>query len=99
MAGIMPSAAARIVDNAFMSIGYSEDDLALVNYGDKIGSYCRDQFQFDAVIDYIRSNDSGGLPKIGHKIEWQYIRDVSRDSTYGLLVSRVCKFAEPTVIP
>lgn len=90
----MPSVAARIVDNAFLRIGYTESQLDLVNYDDKIRSYCSPE-QLVAVVDFIRSDPNGGLSSIGHMIQHQFIRDVSLDSTYGLLISRVCKFAEP----
>ncbi len=98
MAGIMPSAAAQVVDNAFMAIGYSQAQLDAVNYNDNIRSYCN-QPQLVAVINYIRTDSRGGLPSLGCGIEFKYVQDITLDNTYGLIAARVCRHSEHFLIP
>lgn len=46
MAGIMPSEAARIVDNSFMSIGFTQSDMEQVNFSDKITAFKKEYNHF-----------------------------------------------------
>jgi hypothetical protein len=93
--GILISDAARIVENAFASVlGMDDDHLSKLSPDDKFGKYC-DPPRLRAILDFVRTNQSGGLPSMtpNRTILTDALTGITTDSAIRLLIKRTSDFA------
>ena len=89
--GIMISEAAIIVENAFRDVlGSSDDALAQLSLDDKFELYCSSA-QLKTMLEYIRTDGSGGLPNMSpsRTILIEALKSISIGTTIRTLVRRV----------
>lgn len=93
MPGITPSAAAQIVDNGTMTImKFSQQQMNSISPSNKFKQFCISE-ELEAIKDFIRTDDKGGLPSIGHQLSNDFIKSINLDSQYHELIDRVSQHA------
>lgn len=95
--GIKPSIAAKIVENAFRDVvGFGEEALAALSLNQKFSDFFGDDNeQVRLILDYVRTNDTGGLLGMSppRTIQIEDISGINTKSTIRLLVVRLSDFA------
>ena len=93
MPGITSSAAAQVVDNGTAAVKrFNQQQMSSISPSNTFKQFC-DSEELEAVKDYIRTNEQGGLPSIGYKISNDFIKSINLDSAYGDLINRISHHA------